>query len=363
MSDSQIYLRRKNFHERLRKQNLLEGYSYDDKKDFVTRPYWPIEPKNKILPSLWRWKDLRSLILECGDMIGLGHGGSRYDRRVLALSNPGTPAEFTLTGPLFGDIQLIRPGEGAPCHRHTPGATRFIMEGSGGWTSVAGERVDLKPGDIVHTGQFPWHDHGNDGTDDFIFLDILDIPLLFFTGTSAWDFNYESVTGSKENVHQKVSNENHVRDPKDFAHLPWAEDRERLIRAKSELGSAYDGLVFEFTKPDGDPVGTTMSVFSQYVRPGEKTLAHRHTGSTAYICVEGAGRVIIENEVFEFQVNDILVIPSWHWHRFESECGVFLHSVNDLSLIDKMSLYREERRLLADGIQISPWTTSRKAYR
>lgn len=370
----EIHAKREQFHKKLRAKELLEGYSYDDGKDFVTRPYWPLEPKNKMKPHLWRWEEIRPLVSECGDMIGLGHGSAKYDRRVLALSNPGGNGEFTTSGTLFADIQLIRPGEAAPCHRHTPCATRFILEGSGGWTTVSGDRVHVKPGDIVYTGQFPWHDHGNGGKDDFIFLDVLDIPLLFFTGTSAWEFDYEPITGSANNVNQpaKVTNfpnEHYTksnlrpafkpqwqRNTLDFAHLSWADAKSALYALEEEDGSLCDGLRLELKNTGGGPVGQTVSVYTQWVRASERTLTHRHTGASIYICQEGRGSVRIENEVFEFGPKDIFVIPSWHWHSFESAQGCFLHSINDLALIQKMRLYREQRRTAQGEILDSGWT-------
>lgn len=375
MDQISIHSKREEFHRRLRQKELLEGYSYDDGKDFVTRPYWPLEPKNKMKPHLWKWGEIRPLVIECGEMIGLGHGSSKYDRRVLALSNPGGEGDFSMSGTLFGDIQLIRPGEAAPCHRHTPCATRFILEGSGGWTTVGGDRVHVKPGDIVHTGQFPWHDHGNGGTDDFIFLDVLDIPLLFFTGTSAWEFDYEPITGSKENVNQPAvatdfANDNYTksnlrpafktafeRSTSDFAHLSWEEAKGSLLAIEGEKGSDYDGLRMEFQNTNGGPVGTTVSVHTQWIRPREKTLTHRHTGAFIYVCAEGEGKLLVEEQTFTFGPKDIFVVPSWHWHSFESEKGAFLHSVSDLSLIRKMNLYREQRRTANGEIIDSGWTS------
>lgn len=376
---SALRRKREQFHQRLRGKHLLEGYSYDDGRDFVTRPYWPLQPKNAMRPHIWRWEDIRPLVVECGDMVGLGHGSSKYDRRVLALSNPGNSGDFTLSGTLFGDIQLIRPGEAAPCHRHTPCATRFIMEGSGGWTTVSGDRVHVKPGDIVHTGQFPWHDHGNGGKDDFIFFDVLDIPLLYFTGTSCWDFDYEPVTGAKDVVNQPTKvvdfpNELYTRpglrpafkprwrrDPADFAYLPWRDARAALLSMGDE-GSAYDGARLEFQNPDGGPVGTTVSVHTQRLRPGERTLSHRHTGATIYICAEGEGKAVVEDDVLEFRHNDIFVVPSWHWHAFESAKGCFLHSISDLALIRKMRLYREQRRTRDGEILDSGWTDAAEPF-
>ena len=379
--DHKDYLgKREDYHRRLRAQELMEGYSYDDGHDFVTRPYWPLEPKNRILPHLWRWEEVLPLVRECGEMVGLGRGEKEYDRRVLALSNPGTGTEFTMTGPLFGDIQLIRPGESAPCHRHTPSATRFILSGGGGWTTVSGDRTHVAPGDIVHTGQFPWHDHGNGGSDDFIFLDVLDIPLLFFTGTSCWEFDSEKVTGSKENVNQPATvtdfpNELYTqsnlrptfrtawkRNPEDFAHLSWARTREALQALGEEKGSNYDDIRCEFRHSEGGPVGATVSVHTQWIRPRKKTLRHRHTGASAFVCVEGAGRVFVEGQVFEFNRNDIFVVPSWHWHSFESGEGCFLHSISDQALIQKMRLYREQRETLEGSVLDSGWTSNAEHF-
>ncbi len=353
--------KRDEFHRKIRGLEMREGFAYDDGKGFVTRPYWPLEPGNKMKAHLWRWSDVRPVVLECGDLVGLGHGAKRYDRRVLALTNPGSDGDFTTTGPLFGDIQLIRPGERAPCHRHTPCATRFILEGSGGWTTVAGQRVRVKPGDILYTGQFPWHDHGNDGSDDFIFLDVLDIPLLFFTGASAWEFDYERVTGSKETVNQPAKDADPGRpSDADLAFLPWPDARHRL--EKIGAPSACDGARFEFKDSDGGPVGPTVSVHAQRIRPGEKTLAHRHTGSSVFICAEGTGKVRVGDEIFEVSPRDIFVIPSWQWHSFESERGFFLQSISDLSLIRKMRLYREQRRDADGEISDSGWTEQAEPF-
>lgn len=367
--------RREEFHRKLRAAQLQEGFSYNDGSDFVTRPYWPLEPKNKMQPHLWKWAQVRELVMECGEMIGLSRGEKNYDRRVLALTNPGAGGDFTLSGPLFGDIQLIRTGESAPCHRHTPCATRFILEGTGGWTTIGGERVHVQPGDVVYTGQFLWHDHGNDGPDDFIFLDVLDIPLLLFTGTSAWEFDYESITGSKAEVNQPAMvtdfpNERYVqshlrptfksswqRQPADFAKLSYHDVQRSLRQLGEERGSRYDGIRLEMQNTaGGGPVGRTVSVHTQWLRRQEKTLAHRHTGASIFVCTEGHGQVNVGDRVLEFSPGDIFVIPSWHWHWFQSKKGCFLHSISDLALIRKMHLCREQRRDENGAITDSGWT-------
>src|SRR5258706_205003 len=63
-------------------------------------------------------------------------------------------------------------------HRHSPAALRFIIEGSGAYTCVDGEKIVMSPGDMILTPSMVWHDHGNDGTQPVMWLDGLDIPLI-----------------------------------------------------------------------------------------------------------------------------------------------------------------------------------------
>lgn len=373
MNSSEVFKRRLDFHEKLKNKFVLEGFSYDDQTQFVTRPYWPYEPKNAIKPHLWKWEEVLPLVKECGELIGLGRGSSHYDRRVLALSNPGSNYDYTTSGTLFADIQLIKPGESAPCHRHTPCATRFIMQGEGGWTTVNGDRKRVRPGDIVYTGQFPWHDHGNDGPEDFIFLDVLDIPLLYFTATSSWEFDFAPITGDKNIVNQPATmtefedslqvdpilrptfSTQKKRNHEMFSYLSWEKNKAQLTKYEQHEGSECDGIHLEWTQPNGEHIGPTVSVFTQWIRPKENILSHRHTSSTIYICVEGQGYVNIENQTLRFVKNDIFVVPSWNWHNFESDKGCFLHSISDLSLVNKMQLYREQKRTADNQLVDTGW--------
>jgi len=364
------------YHKKLRNMNLAEGFSYDA-KELRPRPYWPTEPVNDVQPCLWRWHDLRDVIREAGELVGLGHGSLKYDRRVIALTNPGLSNEYAITSSFFADFQLIQPGESTPSHRHTPCASRFIFEGEG-WTTVGNEKVYFKPNDIVFTGQNPWHNHGNsaDSTSDLLFLDVLDIPLLQYLGVSKWEFDYWTVTGDKNDHHTPVrmtsfENEKYTkshlrprfntwkRNATDFAHLKWEDARESLIALKDEEGSLHDGILLEFTNTEtGGSVGPTMSIFTQMLRPGEKTLEHRHTSQTIYIGAEGKGKLVIEGQEIEWGPHDVFVVPSWTWHRHEnlsSDNPAFMHSISDATVAAKLNMFREQKKMPDGSIEDSMW--------
>src|SRR2546423_5485692 len=132
------------------------------------------EPAPSCLPAIWHYRDVRPHLMESGGLIT----AQEATRRVLMLMNPGLDGEASITGSLFAGLQLIMPGEVAPAHRHTQSALRFIIEGSGAYTAVDGERTTMQPGDFVITPSWTWHDHGNDSAEPMVWLDGLDIQIV-----------------------------------------------------------------------------------------------------------------------------------------------------------------------------------------
>jgi gentisate 1,2-dioxygenase len=114
------------------------------------------------------------LVLEAADLISAEEAG----RRVLLLENPGLPRQLRATRTLLAGLQLIVPGEVATGHRHTASAIRFVLDGESAYTTVAGKRTCMAPGDFVLTPNWAPHNHGNLSNQPMIWLDVLDVPLV-----------------------------------------------------------------------------------------------------------------------------------------------------------------------------------------
>src|SRR5690606_30153157 len=129
------------------------------------KPLWErairLAPGSAAVPCLWRWREARPHLLKAAELITTDEA----ERRVLMLENPGLPGSTFATGTLYAGLQIILPGEKARTHRHTPSALRFMLEGTGAYTTVDGERASMQPGDFVTTPAWSWHDHGNEGTE------------------------------------------------------------------------------------------------------------------------------------------------------------------------------------------------------
>src|SRR5216117_2638993 len=164
---------RKDLYERLHAKN--------------TAPLWEVlaklvtpEPHSACVPALWRYNEIRPLLMEAGRLIT----AKEAERRVLILENPGIRVTSQITESLYAGLQLNMPGEVATTHRHTASALRCVIEGNGAYTSVEGERTTMHPGDFILTPSWTFHDRGNPSDTPTVWMDGLDIPLVNMLNTS-----------------------------------------------------------------------------------------------------------------------------------------------------------------------------------
>lgn len=314
----------------------------------------PKQPKPHAQAAIWKYAEVRDLVMQAGAVIS----AEEAIRRVLVLENPGLPGKSSMTPNLYAGLQLILPGEIAPSHRHTQSALRFIVEGSGAWTAVNGERTTMHPGDFIITPSWTWHDHGNpsveEGGEPVVWLDGLDIPLV---GTLDAGFaeNYPDATQPVMRPegdsfarfgHNMVPVRHRVTDPTSpvFSY-PYARSREALdtLYRNGEL-DAWDGVKLRYVNPvtGGWPM-PTMATFMQYLPAGFQGKTYRSTDSTVYCVVEGRGTARIGDSTFSFEQHDVFVVPSWQPVQLAATSESVLFSYSDRPVLAALNLLREER--------------------
>lgn len=310
------------------------------------------EPRTPCRPHLWAYREVRPHLMEAGGLIS----AQEAERRVLVLENPGLRGHHSITHSLYAGLQLVLPGETAPRHRHSQTALRLIVEGSGAYTSIDGERVRMEPGDFIITGAWSWHDHGNDTAEPVVWLDGLDIPLVRFLDASFLERHpEEKFRGGRPAGDNRARHGKNMR-PVDAApagagagpalfRYPYAESREALetMRRLDEWDS-HHGLKMEFINPaDGGPVMPTISAFIQLLPAGFETQPYRSTDGTVYTPVEGAGVTEIAGRDFAWEAGDVFVVPSWAPHRHRAGTDSVLFSFSDRGVQRKLGLWREKR--------------------
>jgi gentisate 1,2-dioxygenase len=260
-----------------------------------------------------------------------------------------------VTQSLFAGYQLILPGEIAPSHRHTQSALRFVVEGSGAYTAVDGERTTMHPGDFIITPSWTWHDHGNPGSEPVIWLDGLDLPILRTFAAQFHEPFPEDVQPVSRGEGASLARYGNNLKPlgavapfgktSPIFSYPYERSRETLARlAKEGDPDPCHGWKMEFINPlTGGPAMPTIGTFIQLLPKGFRSSPYRSTDGTVYAVAEGKGKVKIGGEEFAFGPKDTFVVPSWHAVSIESDSECVLFCYSDRPAQQALGLWREKR--------------------
>jgi gentisate 1,2-dioxygenase len=312
-------------------------------------------PRSPVQPHLWRYDAARAHLLRAGDLIT----AEQAERRVLILENPGLPGSSSVTTSLYAGLQLILPGEVAPCHRHTQCALRFVMEGDGAFTALDGEKAIMRPFDLVLTPNWQWHDHGNDSGQPMIWLDGLDIPTVRHFAASFAERLPDDAMAHAETAPPGDTLARYGRNLRPFGgtaaarrparlplfHYPYAEWRESLA-AMTRAGDpdSHLGHALEFINPaDGGPVMPTIAAHVRLLPTGFRTRPRRATDAAVLVVVEGAGTARVGERDFVLAPRDLLVVPSWECVVLEATSELVLFGYSDAAAQHKLGLWREAR--------------------
>jgi gentisate 1,2-dioxygenase len=321
-----------------------------------TAPLWevlgkiiPPEPTPDIVPVKWRYDDVRPLLMEAGRLLT----AREAERRVLILENPGLRGQSRITQSLYAGLQLILPGEIAPAHRHAAAALRFIIEGTGAYTAVEGERTMMHPGDFILTPSWTYHDHGNPGESPVIWLDGLDVPIV-----NLFDASFRESYPGDTQPNTVADGDSHARYAANMLPVDWESTRpsspifnypysrsretlDQLLRNGAPHPS--HGIKMRFINPatGGAPM-PTIGAFMQLLPKGFRGAAYRATDSTVFAAVEGRGRTRVGDVTLDWQPRDVFVVPSWMWVAHEADEQAVLFSFSDRPAQKALGLWREQ---------------------
>ncbi|MEK7413672.1 MAG: gentisate 1,2-dioxygenase [Planctomycetota bacterium] len=333
---------------------------YAEMRPHSLYPLWEVlsmlvtpTPRSSAQPWKWDYASAREYLLRAGDLIS----AEKAERRVLILENPGLPGSSSITTSLYAGLQLILPGEVAPCHRHTPCALRFVLEGDGAFTAVDGEKVIMRPFDLVLTPNWQWHDHGNHTDAPMIWLDGLDIPTVLHFDASfverhdqashpetarpgdsliRYGLNMRPMRGS-------IADRRPAHQP--LFHYPYEQWRGALKElAAAAVPDPHLGHALEFLNPaDGGSIMPTVTAHVRLLPAGFASAPRRATDGTVFVVVEGRGHATVADQEFKLAERDLLVVPSWQELRLMAESDLILFGYSDRVAQEKLGLFREAR--------------------
>lgn len=333
---------------RRRYYDRLDGAHLAPLWEFFADWFTPV-PRVEAVPYVWRYSALRELVLESASLID----PAEAERRVVVLENPGLPGRRLVTRSLYAGLQVILPGEVAPCHRHSPVALRFVVEGEGAYTAIDGERAYMRPGDMIVTPPWAWHEHGHEGEGPTVWLDVLDVAMIHLFNASFAELRPRTASPPASARYGRLpvtdtggSDTDSRRPTFSFAYSSVRAALERQ-RDGGEPDPCH-GYRFEYLDSlSRAPVIPTISTFMQLLPAGFDTERYRTTASTLYCFVEGSGLLTAGDGAsaarFDYSPWDLIVVPSWLPIRIEPAAETVVFSASDEIAQKKLGYWREAR--------------------
>lgn len=321
-----------------------------------TLPLWPSlravlpygKPSRSTKPVHWRYEHIRPNLLRAGELTPI----EKAERRVLVLCNPGLGLETMRATPtIYIGMQLILPGETAPNHRHTPSAVRFVVEGEGGFTVVDGEKLPMEKGDLILTPPGLWHEHGHEGKGPVVWLDALDLPLIYgieasyaIEGASQVVDKPHGWAGARFGTGGVVpyGSLDARRQTYPMLRFPWR-DVKRALGELAAVTPRDQAVQLAYINPEtGRECLPTLGFSAIQLRPGEELRLPRRSASAVCHVVEGSGTAQVQGEVFLFNETDTIAVPTHEEVRLSNDSSTtsaYLFMVDDAPLQRKLGIY------------------------
>ena len=321
-------------------------------------PLWPSlrsmvphgAPQPNTQPTLWSYNALRPLLLQAGELTPI----EKAERRVLMFCNPGLGFENAMATPsIYLGMQLILPGETAPNHRHTPSAIRFVVEGQGGFTMVEGEKLIMEPGDLILTPSGLWHEHGHEGDGPVVWLDALDLPVVWRMEASyAIEGESQGSTGGPDASQTDYRRSGlmpydalrRAPNPYPMLRYPWREVRATLHEVAASRGA--DELVhLAYVNPEtGEECLPIMGFSAIMLRPGEERRLARRSCSAVMHGIEGQGQAQVNGVGLNWEARDTWAIPPHAEitiRNGSSSVPAFIFLIDDAPMQRRLGYYEE----------------------
>ena len=325
--------------------------------DLGVAPLWPQlrgllprgKPARATQPFIWRYQQVRPHLLRAGELTPI----EKAERRVLVLCNPGHGIDKLVATPtIYVGLQLILPGEVAPNHRHTPTAVRFVIEGNGGYTTVNNEKCPMEKGDLILTPALNWHEHGHEGSGPVVWLDALDLPMVY-----AMEASY-ALEGPSQTLRPELdASQNKYRRAGllPYASLaeaqrprypqirfPWRDVREAL-GALASVTPAEQAVQLAYVNPEtGLPCLPTLGFSAQQLRAGQDFAPRKRSASSVIHVIEGQGESLVDGVTLQWSEGDTLAIPTHAevTHRARGQDAYLFH-VDDAPMQRALGFYED----------------------
>jgi gentisate 1,2-dioxygenase len=283
------------------------------------------QPITEFQPMHWSY-ELGKLAL---DQAGRWMDTEFAERRNLLLFNPVGDNDYDTVRTLVAAYQMIKPGEYAKPHAHSPNALRFVLEAKpGAFSVVDGVKLPMLPGDVLLTPGGAVHSHYNESDASAYWIDILDVPLVHLLEPMFFAPSHDAL--------QEVSLE-----PSDHGYWFQVSDVVAHFEGVQHAGQAKGNTAYTHTLNSQAHIVTQCLRYHHFMK--QQTLSIPRTTVSRLFCVaSGSGEADLGGVKVQWKMGDVMALPSWHQATFTAHEGSRFFEVNDQPVLDKLGFFRQE---------------------
>ena len=129
--------------------------------------------------------------------------------------------------------------------------------------------------------------------------------------------------------------------------------RLRVVKSKDmPYEMSPDGLIKHVMHENLNTAECCVDAYMQFIEADKKSGKHRHLSEEICVVLEGRGSTEVGKEQFDWEENDIFVLPNFLWrrHRNTGSKEAVLYAVSDLPLLEKIGQYRAQGRDTAGNL-------------
>jgi gentisate 1,2-dioxygenase len=275
------------------------------------------EPRPVFVPHRWRYADTHAALHAAGRLVGTEWA----ERRNLITANPIPGNDYATVPTLVGAYQMVKAGEKAISHRHTPNAMRIVVDSAPGtYTVVDGVKIPMEPGDVLLTPNWCYHGHTNESAEDAYWIDFLDAPLTSAIGPMFFQHHPQRLQDG-----ERVDEASAMR----FAFTSYG----REVRRQPECAPGVRQLVL------GPATLLTFDRVAIHLAAGARWALERSTANQVYTVVQGRGSSRIGGHEFTWERGDMVAAPGWNDQVHEASEDTVLLRVSDEPLMRLLHWY------------------------
>lgn len=276
------------------------------------------EPKTNYKPKHWRYPEAKDGLNRAGELIST----DLAERRNLLMFDDADSNQYATTRTLVAAYQMLKPGEHARAHRHSPSALRLVLEsGDSVATVVDGVELPMTEGSVLLTPGGTWHSHFNNGTENSYWIDFLDVPLVHQLEPMFFEHHPGNFQKSEQRPVQH----------------PFRIDRKTIEAKLNDAQVDPQGVsVIDISSNELPTIQLNVLRFGDNAR----SLELQETSNSIFAVMSGTGELMTDDLSVNWSFGDIFSLPIWTRATIKATAGATLLRVSDTPVMEKLKLFK-----------------------